>query len=93
MKGREEVRIISGDKVLKVLRGKKARAAIKAVQLVLKKTNTSKIKIDIIDTGIPENFSYSQVLLEAIEKKHLENPIEIAEYILKKLKKTNKKAP
>jgi len=79
-----QVAIKIGKKTVKILKGKKAEIALKAVQLVLK--SHKKIKIDIIDTSLPKNFSYARALIEALES-DLENPIEIAEYVLKKLKK------
>jgi len=85
----DEVTIKIGEKTAKILRGKEAKTALKAIQYVLDNVKSNKkIKIDIVDIGMPKNFSYAKVLLEALEY-DLENPIEIADYILKKLKKAN----
>ena len=87
MKEEDEVRIIVGEKTVRTLRGKEAKAALKAIELVLSTVRShKKIKIDVIDAGLPENFSYAKALNEAL-KDGLENPIEIADHILKKLKK------
>jgi hypothetical protein len=85
----DEVRIRIGKKT-KVLRGKEAEIALRAMQYILDTVKShKKIKIDIVDTGLPKNFSYARTIDEAIKKKHLDNPIEVAEYILKKLRKAS----
>jgi hypothetical protein len=91
-------------KVVKVLEGKDAEMVSKAIEYVLEAIESSKdIRVEVIeepgrtklrrevrDMETPKNFSYSQALLEALEK-GLKNPLEIAEYIFRKRKKAGAK--
>jgi len=71
----------------RILEGEKAEAAVIAVKFALESMRASKSinkdGIDIIDTNSPRGFSYSKAFLEAWDH-NLRNPIEIADYILKK---------
>ena len=90
MRMEDEVRIKIGKKTVKILRGKEAEVALKAMQYILDTVKShKKIKIDIIDEDIPKDFNYGQAVLEALES-GLENPIEIADFVLKKLEKVKK---
>ena len=85
-----EVRMKTGKKTLKILKGKEAEVALKAMEYVMDNVKgPKKIKIDIIVPGVPKNFSYANALLEALDC-GLKNPVEIADYILKKLEKVKK---
>jgi len=83
----DTVELKIGKRTVRVLKGKEAKVILKAMHLVLEMAETpKKVKIDIIDTGMPKDFSYSKAIIEALEL-GLKNPIEIADYIIKKIEK------
>ncbi|HDM32100.1 MAG TPA: hypothetical protein ENG32_01920 [bacterium] len=88
------VQIIIRGKIVKVLEGEEAEKAAKAIRLILKdvknKRSTLILKpkitfVDISEENLPEEFSYSQAVLEALEK-GLKDPYSIAEYVFQRKK-------